>query len=66
MHKTHYQPSRSQHLMLVELFKNRYSLRSPGEKIVIHHVLKDSSTELYLQIERQCPDYGVRFERVWL
>ena len=48
MHKTQYRPTRSQQLMLAEMVKKEYLL--PGT-VIVHHVLEDSFTRLYLQIE---------------
>lgn len=65
MHHSHYQPTRSQHLMLVQLYRDKYGVR-PDQQIVVHHVLKDTPTELYVQIEQRCPVDGITFARVWI
>jgi hypothetical protein len=63
---TSYQPTRSQHLMLAAAVAEKYGKRSPYERIIVHYVLKDTPMVLHLQIERQCPEHGVFFERVYL
>ena len=68
MHKSHYQPRRSQQLFLVE--KLREKLNGPMDDIVVHHVLEDTPTRLYLQIERRFTSpmgfVKISFERVEL
>ena len=67
MHKSHYQPSRSVHLFLVEEIRRRYRYRGD---IVVHHVLEDSTSRLYIQIERRMKSFfgktKISFERVEL
>jgi hypothetical protein len=63
---TSYQPTRSQQLMLASAVAEKYGKRSPYERIIVHYVLKDTHLVLHLQIERQCPEHGVFFERVYL
>jgi hypothetical protein len=64
--ETSYQPTRSQHLMLAAAVAEKYGRRSSYERIIVHYVIKDTPMVLYLQIERQCPESGVFFERVYL
>jgi hypothetical protein len=68
MHSSHYQPKRSQQLYLVE--KLREKLNYPMDEIVVHHVLEDSPSKLFLQIERRAiSPFGftkIIFERVSL
>jgi hypothetical protein len=66
MHDSHYQPRRSEQLVLVDLYKQRYGVRSKDEQIVVHHVLEDTPSNLHLQIERRSPEYGIDFFRVYL
>jgi hypothetical protein len=65
MHSSHYQPKRSQQLFLAEQVRKK--LAHTMDQIVVHHVLEDTPTRLYLQIERRAA-YGSRiyFERVEL
>lgn len=69
MHKSHYQPKRSQQLFLAEQLRTRvfgYTM----DQIIVHHVLEDTPTRLYLQIERRerrpTGFYRITFERVEL
>lgn len=63
MHRSHYQPKRSQQLYLVEKLREKFN--QSMDRIVVHHVLEDSPTRLYLQIERQSVyDGKIYFERV--
>lgn len=65
MHKSNYQPKRSQQLFLAQ--KVREKLNYPGGDIVVHHVLEDTPTRLYLQIEHRynlCGVMKISFERV--
>lgn len=69
MHKSHYQPRRSQQLFLAEQVRRK--LNNTLDQIVVHHVLEDSPSRLYLQIERRAayirPDgRSIFFERVEL
>lgn len=66
MHATNYRPSRSQQLVLAQQVAARYGTRSARERIIVHHVLQDTELVLRLQVERQCPEMGVYFERVEL
>jgi hypothetical protein len=52
--------------MLAAAVAEKYGKRSPYERIIVHYVLKDTPMVLHLQIERQCPEHGVFFERVYL
>lgn len=52
MHKSHYQPKRSQQLFLAEQVRTRV-FNDTMDQIVVHHVLEDTPTRLYLQIERR-------------
>ena len=65
MHKSNYQPKRSQQLFLAE--QVRKTLNYTMDQIVVHHVLEDTPTRLYVQIERRAV-YGskIYFERVEL
>lgn len=64
MHKSHYQPKRSQQLFLAEEVAKKLDT---VDRIIVHHVLEDSSTRLFLQIERHAVYGGkVSFERVEL
>ena len=51
--------------MLVQLYRDKYGVRT-NQQIVVHHVLKDTPTELYVQIEQRCPVDGIKFARVWI
>lgn len=66
MHNSHYQPRRSQQLFLAEKLKMRYNWEE--QDVVVHHVLEDSPTRLYMQIERrEYSPFGyskITFERV--
>lgn len=65
MHKSHYRPTRSQQLFLIDKIKEVYAWDE--DTIVIHHVLEDSPTKLLLQIERRWNSWGgLRFERIYL
>jgi hypothetical protein len=68
MHRSNYQPRRSQHLFLADKLKDRYQWED--QEVVVHHVLEDTSTRLYLQIERrEYSSFGfarIFFERVEL
>jgi hypothetical protein len=67
MHRSHYQPKRSQHLYLVEKLRERYGWTT--DAVVVHHVLEDSTTRLWLQLERRFNVDGTNkivFERVEL
>lgn len=67
MHKSNYQPKRSQQLFLAQ--KVREKLNYPGGTVVVHHVLEDTPTRLYLQIEHRFNLNGVMkisFERIEL
>lgn len=69
MHKSHYQPRRSQHLYLAEQIRLKV-FNDSMDRIIVHHVLEDSPNRLYVQIERwsETP-FGftnVTFERVEL
>jgi hypothetical protein len=55
------QATRSQQLLLQTLLPKR----SDGEIIVIHHVT-DTVYYLQLEVERRCPVFGIKFERVIL
>jgi hypothetical protein len=52
--------------MLAAAVAEKYGRRSPYERIIVHYVIKDTPMVLHLQIERQCPESGVYFERVYL
>lgn len=67
MHRSHYQPRRSQQLYLVEKIRERYGWAT--DRIIVHHVLEDSPTKLWMQLERRFDIDGVNrivFERVEL
>ena len=68
MHKSHYQPKRSQQIFLAEKLKKHYGWED--DDVVVHHVLEDSSIRLYMQIERRTySEFGFvkcLFERVEL
>ena len=51
MHSSHYQPKRSQQLYLAEQVRIKVFNHSV-DRIIVHHVLEDSPTRLYVQIER--------------
>lgn len=55
------QATRSQQLLLQTLLTKR----SKGEIIVIHHIT-DTPYYLQLEVERRCPVFGIKFERVIL
>ena len=55
------QATRSQQLVLQSLLTKR----SDGEIIIIHHVI-DTIYFLQLEVERRCPVFGIKFERVIL
>lgn len=57
-----HQATRSQQLLLAPLIRKR----SPDERIVIHHVTQDTPHVLRLEVERQCPVHGMKFERLYL
>ena len=61
MHKSNYQPKRSQQLYLQSLITKR----GRNEVIVVHHVLEDTPTRLWLQIERRNKN-DIVFERIIL
>ena len=69
MHKSHYQPKRSQQLFLVQELREKY-YELADQEVVVHHVLEDTPTRLYLQIERrESSAFGfakIYFERVEL
>ena len=52
MHKSHYQPKRSQQLFLAEQVRTKL-FNNTMDKIIVHHVLEDTQNRLYLQIERR-------------
>jgi hypothetical protein len=52
VHKSHYQPRRSQQLFLAEQVRIKVFNNSMDD-IIVHHVLEDTPTRLYLQIERR-------------
>ena len=66
MHKSNYQPKRSQQLFLAEQVRTRL-FNDTMDQIIVHHVLEDTPTRLYLQIERRMV-YGskIYFDRVEL
>ncbi len=47
------------------VYRQLIPLRSPAEKIVIHHVT-NSYYQLQLEIERRDPALGIKFERLRL
>ena len=53
--------TRLQQLLLPLLFTKR----SEGEVIIVHHVT-DDTMKLQLEVERNCPINGLKFERVIL
>lgn len=63
MHKTNYRPTRSQQIAIAEMVRKVYY--EENETIVVHHVLEDSFTRLYVQLELRRPGQ-VWFERVAL
>jgi hypothetical protein len=69
MHKSNYQPKRSQQLFLAEQVRIRV-FNATMDQIIVHHVLEDTPTRLYLQIERrETSPFGyekIYFERVEL
>ena len=69
MHKSNYQPKRSQQLFLAEQVRIKVFNNSMDD-IIVHHVLVDTPTRLYLQIERRAySEFGFAkcfFERVEL
>jgi hypothetical protein len=69
MHKSNYQPKRSQQLFLAEQVRSRV-FNDTMDQIVVHHVLEDTPTRLYLQIERRSTSpmgfVKISFERVTL
>ena len=69
MHKSHYQPKRSQQLFLAEQVRTQV-FNNTMDQIVVHHVLEDTPTRLYLQIERRGASptgfNKITFERVEL
>lgn len=56
------QPSVSEQHMYSAFFYPIGSRRSPGEKIIIHHLI-DSTFLLQMEVERRCPIHGITFER---
>lgn len=67
MHSSHYRPRRSQQLYFIEKLRERYGWET--DRIVIHYVLEDSPSRLWLQIERHFDIDGeskIVFERPWL
>lgn len=66
MHSSNYQPKRSQQLFLAEQVRTRL-YNDTMDQIVVHHVLEDTPTRLYLQIERRMVYGGkIYFERIEL
>jgi hypothetical protein len=69
MHKSNYQPKRSQQLFLAEQVRTQV-FNDTMDQIVVHHVLEDTPTRLYLQIERRFTNpmgfVKISFERVEL
>ena len=57
-----HQATKSQQLLLTPLIAKR----SPDERIVVHHVTQDKPHVLQLEVERQCPVNGMKFERLFL
>ena len=55
------QALRSEQLLLAGLMTKR----SPEEIIVVHHIT-DTHYKLQLEIERRCPVFGIKFERIVL
>ncbi len=61
MHKSGYQPTRSQQLYLRTLVQKHFK----DEVIVVHHVLIDTPLLLQLQIERRWDNSSqISFERI--
>ena len=67
MHSSHYQPKRSQQLFLAEQVRTKV-FNDSMDQIVVHHVLEDTPTRLYLQIERRATSPlgfdQITFERI--
>lgn len=47
MHKTNYRPSRSQQIAIAAMVRDKYT----DDEVIVHHVLEDSFTRLYVQCE---------------
>jgi len=69
MHPSNYQPKRSQQLFLAEQVRTQV-FNDSMDQIIVHHVLEDTPTRLYLQIERRATSpmgfADIYFERVVL
>jgi hypothetical protein len=63
MHKSNYQPRRSQQLFLAEQVRTQV-FNDTMDQIVVHHVLEDTPTRLYLQIERRATS-PMGFEKIY-
>ncbi len=61
MHKSHYQPTRSQQLYLRSLVKKQFK----DDIVIVHHVLEDTPLRLWLQIEHRNKN-DIVFERVYV
>lgn len=48
VYKTGYQPSRSQHLNIAELLRQRYDIK---DTVIVHYVLMDTPLKLLVQAE---------------
>ena len=63
MHSSHYQPKRSQQLYLAEQVRTKV-FNDAMDQIVVNHVLEDTPTRLYLQIERRATS-PMGFEKIY-
>lgn len=54
MHKTNYRPTRSQQIALAQMVRDKYT----DNEVIVHHVLEDSFTRLYVQVEERYNGYN--------
>jgi hypothetical protein len=53
VHKTNYRPTRSQQIALAQMVRDKYT----DNEVIVHHVLEDSFTRLYVQVEERWNRY---------
>ena len=53
MHPTNYRPTRSQQIYLAQMVRDKYT----EDEVIVHHVLEDSFTRLFVQVERRYHGY---------
>ena len=53
MHETNYRPTRSQQIALAQMVRDKYT----DNEVIVHHVLEDSFTRLYVQVEERYCGY---------